>query len=204
LVPTCGLCLLLIARAARAEQEGSYDFRVLAGVGGGNVGLAGRVGVSADRWLSPELGVGLQAGLLGQTNLLDTARARQIGPQLSWRHATGPEGAWLFSLSPGYARMRSRTHIPCPVAAAPAVGAPEPETEGGWCLWSAGSRSRRAHAGYASLEVGHQYEGPLVLAGLSFRGDVVGWPGSEVPPQLAITLNLLLGLNVPSTPAAGE
>lgn len=187
--------VLLQTAEANAEKESNLaEVRANAGVGVGNVGLAGRVGLSADGWLTQSFGLGVHGAWLGQAAFLTSRSAVLVGPQLVFKNYSSPSGVWIFAASSGYARTVGSVASPCESEENATGG---PGTEGKalpLCLLPA-SRSKSGNTGYASLEVGYRDEGQRFVLGVSLRGDAVGWPSAaDHFRQFAGTLNVTWGV----------
>jgi hypothetical protein len=80
-----------------------------AGSGGGSVGLTGRLGLQVDYWPIDYAGIGIAAGLLGQTNVRLFGGTSEghwfVGPALSLRTSSRPRHAYVTATA-GYMRGR--------------------------------------------------------------------------------------------------
>lgn len=78
-----------------------------AGSGGGSIGLAGRLGLQVDYWPIDYAGIGVAAGLLGQTDVRLFGSTSEghwfVGPALSLRTSSRPRHAYVTATA-GYMR----------------------------------------------------------------------------------------------------
>jgi len=113
------LLTTLVASApdARATEKASGDAAVetpstwlvsaSAGSGGGSIGLTGRLGLQVDYWPIEYAGIGITAGLLGQTDVKLFGSTSEghwfVGPALSLRTSRRPRHAYVTAAA-GYMR----------------------------------------------------------------------------------------------------
>jgi hypothetical protein len=112
--------ILANARDARANEKPSADaateetpstllVSASAGSGAGSVGLTGRLGLRVDYWPIDYAGIGLAAGLLGQTDLKLLGSTSEghwfVGPALGLRTSARPRHAYVTAAA-GYMRGR--------------------------------------------------------------------------------------------------
>jgi hypothetical protein len=80
-----------------------------AGSGGGSIGLTGRLGLQVDYWPLDYAGIGIAAGLLGQTNVRLLGSTSEghwfVGPALGLRTSSRPRHAYVTAAA-GYMRGR--------------------------------------------------------------------------------------------------
>jgi hypothetical protein len=162
--------------AVRPREAASVDLsvRAVAGVGGGNIGPAGRAGLESDYWLSRHVGLGILGGVAIQDRIFDrSSELTFVAPALSYRSA--PAGSWwLFGLSAGYAHRSDEIRS--------------------FCLWQTscrgGSTLRRdgAYFGATAGYLGHA--GPVEVGPLLRLDGAV----TELGASTLVTLNLALGL----------
>jgi hypothetical protein len=94
---------------AAAETPSTWLVSASGGAGGGSVGLTGRLGLQVDYWPLNYVGIGIAAGLLGQTDVRLSRSTSEghwfVGPALSLRTSRRPRHAYV-TMTAGYMRGR--------------------------------------------------------------------------------------------------